>query len=175
MPRNRQTLALTAVLAACVALTACGGSGSPSPSAATAHERSEEQTAETKFQDFAKCLREHGVNAEAVSRPGGAHGLKISPGIAKSPAGVEAADKACARYRPEEQRGTPSPQQKAELDDALQRFAKCMREHGIKVQASASGGIFIHSNPGSGEANPEGPAFKAAQGACRKLLPDGGP
>ncbi len=180
MPRNRQRVATTALLAGTLIATTgllvgCGGPGSPPASSAAAAERSQEQRAETKFQDFARCLREHGVDAEALNRPGGGHGLKISPGAAGTPAAVEAAERACARFRPEEQRGSPSPQQNAELDDAVQRFAKCMREHGIKVKANGSGGILIQAGGRSSEPNPESPAFKAAQSACRKLLPGGGP
>jgi hypothetical protein len=53
-----------------------------------------------------------------------------------------------------------------------------MREHGIKVEASANGGairIGIHGRRGAGEPNPESPAFQQAQAACQKLLPGGGP
>ncbi len=172
--RALRALSLAAPVA-CGLLAACGGSGSPPASNAAVKEQSQEQNAETKFAAFARCLREHGVNAEAQSRPGGGHGLKISPGKASGPAAMEAAEKACARYRPEEQRGSPSPQQKVELQEATQKFAKCMREHGIEVEARASGGILIHVRPGGGGPNPESPAFKKAQGACHGLLPGGGP
>lgn len=162
----------SAIAATALTLAACGGSDSPSNAAAT--ERSQEQQAETKFADFAKCLREHGVNAEAVSHGGGGHGLKVSPGSG-GPAAMEGAEKACARYRPAPQKVNLSPQQKVENEEAVQRFAKCMREHGIKVQASANGGqiaIHAHGTPGSaGAPNPESPAFQKAQSTCQKLLP----
>ena len=175
-PVRRFPLAALAALLAGGLLAACGGSGSPSASNAVAKEQSQEQKAETKFTDFARCLREHGIEAEAISHPGGGHGLKIGAGkTGEGPAAMEAAEKACARYKPAEQRGTPSPQQKVELEETVQKFAKCMREHGIKVEAGASGGIFIHARPGSGAPNPESPAFKKAQSACHGLLPDGGP
>ena len=89
-------------------LAACGGSGSPSATDAAAREQATEQQAEAKFQDFARCLREHGVDAEAISHPGGGHGLKVGPGSSGA-SGMEAAERACVRYRPEEQRGNPSP------------------------------------------------------------------
>jgi hypothetical protein len=118
------------------------------------------------------------MNAEAVSHSGGGHGLKISPGSAgNSPAAMEAAEKACARYRPPDQRVNLSPQQKVEQEEAVQKFAKCMREHGVKVETSATGGavrITAHGKPGSGQPNPESPAFQQAQSACQKLLPQGG-
>ncbi len=157
-------------------LAACGGSGSPSATDAAAREQATEQQAEAKFQDFARCLREHGVDAEAISHPGGGHGLKVGPGSSGA-SGMEAAERACVRYRPEEQRGNPSPQQKVELEEQVQKFAKCMRQHGIRVEASASGTIriAIHGRPGSGAPNPASPTFEQAQSACQKLLPGGGP
>ena len=88
---------------------------------------------------------------------------------------MEAAEKACARYRPEPQKVNLSPQQKVEQEEAVQKFAKCMREHGIKLEASAQGGgvqIRIHAHPGAeGGPNPESPAFQSAQQACQNLLP----
>jgi hypothetical protein len=166
-------IAVLGAIAVSVSLAACGGS-SPASSAAS-NEQSKE---EAKFADFAKCLREHGVNAEALSRPGGAHGLKVSPGSG-GPQQFEAAQKACQRYQPKPQKANLSPQQKVEREEAVQKFAKCMREHGIKVQASAEGAgiqIRLHGHPGeAGAPNPESPAFQAAQKACSGLLPGGGP
>jgi hypothetical protein len=171
--RLPRLLAIPAVVAAGVLLVACGGSDPPSNSAAG--ENGQEQKAETKLADFAKCMREHGVNAETASMPGGGQGLKVSPGKAgASPGAMEAAQKACARYRPEQKRVNLSPQQKVELQEAVQRFAKCMREHGIKVETSTAGGgvsISVHRGAGSGGPNPESPVFKEAQSACQKLLP----
>ncbi len=166
-------LTVLCLAAASLLLAACGGS---SPTNSASAEASREQKAETKFADFAKCLREHGVNAEAISHPGGGHGLKVSPGQAGGgPAAMEAAEKACARYRPAPKQVNLSPQQKVEQEEAVQKFAKCMREHGIKVEASAQGGgvqIKIHAHPGAeGGPNPESPAFQSAQQACQKLLP----
>lgn len=170
-------LAVPVALASCLLLAACGGSDSPS--SAASKEAASEQKAETENADFAKCMREHGVNAEAVSGPNGGHGLKVSPGSAgSSPAAMEAAEKACAKYRPEPKKVNLSPQQKVENEEDVRKFAKCMREHGIKVEASTSGGgaeirIGIHSHGGAGEPNPESPGFQQAQSACQKLLPKG--
>jgi hypothetical protein len=161
----------TALAVAGVLLAGCGGS---TPSNAAEKEQSNEQQAEAKFADFAKCLREHGVNAEAQSRPGGAHGLRVSPGSG-GPQQAEAAQKACKRYQPAPQKVNLSPQQKVEREEAVRKFAKCMREHGIKVEASTQGGgiqIRIHAHPGEeGAPNPESPAFQRSQSACQKLLP----
>jgi hypothetical protein len=168
--RPLRALALVSVtLLAGGLLTACGGSGSPSATNAAASE----QAQEVKFQDFAKCLREHGINAETAAMPGGGHGLKISPGSAHGPAAFEAAQNACARYRPEQKNVNLSPQQKVELEEHVQKFAKCMREHGIRVETSTAGGgvhMTMHHS-GEGAANPESPGFQRAQSACQQLLP----
>jgi hypothetical protein len=160
-------LAALAVIAASLLLTACGGSSSPSTSSAA-----KEQQAEVKFADFAKCLREHGIEAETATGPGGeGHGLRIKG--AGGPAKMEAAQKACKKYQPEPQKLNLSPQEKVERAEAVEKFAKCMREHGIEVHASSSEGrvsIQIHGKPGAGP-NPESPAFQKAQSSCQKLLP----
>jgi len=172
---RRWGLAVPAVVVAAALLAACGGSDSPSASNAASKEQAAEQKAETRLADFAKCMREHGVNAETASGPGGGHGLKISGGSG-GPAAMEAAQKACARYRPEPKKVNLSPQQKVEQEEGVDKFARCMREHGIKVEASTAGGgvqIRIHSSgsSGSGEPNPESPGFQKAQSTCQKLLP----
>jgi hypothetical protein len=168
-------VAVPAALAACVLLAACGGSGTPSASNAAAKEQSDARSAESKFQDFARCLREHGIHAEALSRPGGGHGIKVGVGSGDGgPAAMEAAEKACARYRPKEaQKGNEPPQVRVEHEEQTRRFAKCMREHGIPMEAGASGGIFFKGQPGTG-LSPESAGFQAAQRTCQKLLPGGG-
>jgi hypothetical protein len=169
MPR-RPAPALLAILggiAAAAILAACGGSSSPSTSSAAS-----EQQAEVKFADFAKCLREHGIEAATATAPGSqGRGLKIK---GANPAKMEAAQTACKKYQPEQQKLNLSPQEKVERAEAVEKFAKCMREHGIEVHASSSEGrvsIQIHGKPGGGGPNPESPAFQNAQQSCQKLLP----
>lgn len=149
-------------------LSGCGGS-SPSQSAA-----SKEAQAETRLADFAKCMREHGFDAEVATLPTGGRGLRIRPGSAHGPGASEAAQGACARYQPEAQHVSLSPQQRVEREESVRRFAQCMRAHGIQVEASTKNGnlqILLHGHPGSGGPNPESPAFQRVQGACQKLLP----
>jgi hypothetical protein len=163
----QRLLALPAVLATSALLSACGGS-SPDQNVA-AKEQAQEQKAETKFADFAKCLREHGVNAEAVSRPGGGHGLKVSPGKA-GPAATEATQKDCARYRPEPQEVSVSPQQKIEQEEVARKWGKCMREHGVEVEVEVHGNAsrarLVSPTKGAPPSNPESPAFQKAAGVC---------
>lgn len=60
--------------------------------------------------------------------------------------------------------------------DAL-AFSRCMRAHGLTNfpdPNTRGGGINLQISPGSG-ISPFSPTFKAAQAACHKLLPGGGP
>jgi hypothetical protein len=161
-------LAVLCVAAASLLLAACGGSSPSSTSSAAS-----EQQAEVKLADFARCLREHGINATAATAPGGeGHMLRVKG--AGGPAKMEAAQKACKKYQPEPQKLNLSPQEKVEHAEAVEKFAKCMREHGIEVHASSAEGrisIQIHGKPGGGGPNPESPAFQKAQSSCQKLLP----
>jgi hypothetical protein len=160
-------LAVVCVTSASLLLTACGGSSPSSTSSAA-----KEQQAELKNADFARCLREHGIEATAVTGPGGeGHGLQIKG--AGGPAKMEAAQKACKKYQPEPQKLNLSPQEKVERAEAVEKFARCMRAHGVEVHASSSEGrvrIGIGGKPGAGF-NPESPAFRKAQSACQGLLP----
>jgi hypothetical protein len=172
--RPQRLLTLLAVAGAGMLLLACGGS-KPGASAA-AREQASEHEAEVKLARFARCLREHGVDATASTGPGGhGFGLKVS-GKAGSggPQAMDAAQRACSRYQPQPKKVNLSPQEKVQHEEAVLKFAKCMREHGIDVHASAPEGriqIQIKGGPGSGGPNPESPAFQAAQTACQKLLP----
>jgi hypothetical protein len=162
-------LATLGMIVAALALAACGGSSSSPTDSST---QASEQQAEVKLADFARCLREHGIDATTATGPGGeGHGLQIKG--AGGPEKMEAAQKACKKYQPEPQKLNLSPQEKVERAEAVEKFAKCMREHGIEVHASSSEGrvsIQIHGKPGAGP-NPESPAFQKAQQSCQRLLP----
>ena len=166
-PRRQRWLVLASLLAPVLLLSACGGSSTDPTSSAAA-----EQQAEVKDADFARCMREHGIEATAVTGPGGeGHGLQIKG--SGGPAKMEAAQKACKQYQPEPQKLNLTPQEKVERAEAVEKFARCMREHGIEVHASSSEGrvaIGIGGKPGAGP-NPESPAFQKAQSACQGLLP----
>jgi pyruvate/2-oxoglutarate dehydrogenase complex dihydrolipoamide acyltransferase (E2) component len=124
-------------------------------------------------------MREHGVHVEQ-STAGGP--TRIRGGTKESGPSLhtlEAAQRACNKYSPgaaAEAKLTPA--QKVAQEEAVQKFAKCMREHGIELEAhssTAGGGlairIGIHHQAGEGGPNPSSPAFQAAQKACQSLLP----
>lgn len=159
-----RSVAVLGAVAASLVLAACGGSGSSTNSVASAEKNREQQ-----FLKLSKCLREHGIN---VSTPTGGGAIKIQGGIGSiSPQTAEAARAACKKYAPAENQNL-TPQQRVEREEAVQKFAKCMREHGINVHAESKGGqIAIQARAGAGGPNPESPAFEAAQKACQSYLP----
>ena len=163
---GRRSVAVLGALATSVLLAACGGSGTSTNSVA-----SSEKTREQQFLKLSKCLREHGIN---VPTPTGGGPIKVQGGVGSiSPQTFEAARNACKKYAPAANQNL-TPQQRVEREEAVQKFAKCMREHGIKVEAKTSGGaiaIGIHRHASEGGPNPESPAFEAAQKACQSYLP----
>jgi hypothetical protein len=156
MPLPTKPFLLVPCALASLALAACGGSGSKTTDSTS--QANEQQTL-----NFTRCMREHGVN---ISTPNGAGGPINVTGT--SPQVMEAAQKACSRYRPQGGPEKLSPAERAAREDAVQSFARCMRSHGVEVQAQTQGGavrIAVHANA------KENPAFQAAQKACEGYLP----
>jgi len=159
-----RSLAILGAAAAVLVLSACGGGTSTNSVAAS------EKSREQQFLKLSKCLREHGIN---VSTPTGGGPIKVQGAGNVTRQTIEGARSACKKYAPA-QNDKLTPQQRVEREEAVQKFAKCMREHGIKVEAKTSSGaiaIGIHPHAGEGGPNPESPAFEAAQKACQSYLP----
>lgn len=122
---------------------------------------------------FAKCLREHGVNAEAGKGQGGkGFGLSIKagpgqpgPGRGGPPPAFQAAARACQRYRPKPLFESLSPAEKAKLAQKALEFARCMRSHGVEVPDPGSSGVLELKN-----IDPRGAAFETAQKTCQHLM-----
>jgi hypothetical protein len=148
-----------------VVLAACGSS--------TPKATGNRQDGEEKFVQFARCLREHGVNVTTSTGGPGRGGLRIN---GTNPNAMQAAQNACKRYQPSAGNEKLTPQEKVEREEQVRRFARCMREHGINVHASTAGGGVQIGIEGHGNGpNPESPSFQAGQTACQKLLPQKGP
>lgn len=165
---------LPAAIGCCLALAACGGSGSGDPSG----EASGRQGAEQQAVKFAKCLREHGVDAETGTGPNGrGFSMKINAGggHAGGPAGenaksggpppaVQRAMNACKKYRPAPKQLNLSPAEKAEQAKKALEFARCMRSHGVPVPDPGPSGALELNN-----IDPQSATFEAAQKACQHL------
>jgi hypothetical protein len=82
------------------------------------------------------------------------------------------AQKACQKYMPE-----PSAAEKAEAYKNGLKYAKCMRDNGVKdfPDPSKDGGIQLQAGKDGG-LDPESPVFKKAQQACQSIMggPNGG-
>jgi hypothetical protein len=68
------------------------------------------------------------------------------------------------------------PPSKQDARQAALAFARCMRQHGIDMPDPQFSGnkITQELKGGPGSKGPDDPAFKAAQQACSKYLPNGG-
>ena len=165
-----RTTTAAAALSACAAisLSACGGSDSASGADAQAK-------AEQAQLKFAQCMRRHGVDVPDPKPDRKGPGLvRIGKGI--SPQVMQRADAACRRYL---QAAMPklSAAERAELRDQAVKFARCMRQHGVDMpDPEVSGGGFrmtLRRGQGGngGNLNPDSPAFKDAQEACKAFQP----
>ena len=163
---------LTGTLAG-LAMTAaaCGG-------AASAGDTSTDKNPEDARLEFTQCLREHGVE---VDDPEGGGNFKIGIGPARGgavdeegdPASDEfqAAMEACEERLPKMGEEL-TPEERAELEDAMLEFAKCMREHGVDLpDPGDGGGGIVKIAPGSGADGPDDPEFQEAEKACEDKLP----
>ena len=156
---------IPAVLA--LALAACAGD--PSSGGDNTADR------ETKMQDaaldYARCMREHGVDMPDPKMDGGGIRMTSPKGVAPSKMG--AADKACRKYLEAVKPPEMSEEQQKEFREAALANARCMREHGIDFPDptfGANGEARVRIGRGSG-IDPESAKFKAAQKACESTMP----
>lgn len=147
-----------ALLLACAALALAACGDDEQPAAAQASDEQQLRAAQVKF---AQCMREHGVD---VPDPGNGGELRTQARLPREE--LEAAEKACERYR-KEIRPQLSEEQQAEFKQQALAHSRCMREHGIDLpdpQFTAEGGAKIELH---GRAfDPDDPDFKAAEKAC---------
>lgn len=176
-------LAVPALLSSLV-LAACGGSSSASPGIASIAGDTTTSTSaatpaasaadrEATLMKASQCMRDNGiadfpdpvVDSNGNARPG--QGLRD---LDRNDPTVKKALDACQQYftaaRPQ---FTPDQQQK--LQDALLKYAKCLRDNGFNMpdpQFGTGGG-----GPGGGafrDINRNDPAFKKADTVCQPLL-----
>jgi hypothetical protein len=117
--------------------------------------------------DFAKCMREHGVDMPDPGS-GGELRLQVTPGTERK---VQEAQQACQHFM-EDAAPRLSEEQEAVMKDALLDFARCMREHGIDMPDPefGKGGIVTQKNRFGRGTDPDDPKFRAAQKACEPIM-----
>ena len=139
-------------------------------------------SAQKLWNEFAACMRQHGVNmADPVLNNDGvpSNGINITAG-GGSQSGAKLATQACQSQLDAATKASgKGPRTASPADQArARRFARCMRAHGvadfpdpqtngggIKIEGGGSGG----SKPS--DLNPDSPVFQKAQKTCGSLLP----
>ncbi len=166
-PRAARAIRLSAVVAmlgACVALAACGGSSSKSNGSAGASTGGAKQ--ETERLKFTQCMREHGVNVPDKD----ISGSNALQGVPQNT--LQAALSACGKYRASSIGSAPSQQN--ELREAVVKYARCLRSNGLNVPEPT--GTSINALATFRQAITElesNPAFQQANSKCKAALPSG--
>lgn len=152
-------------------LAGCGAKGdeaskvasitTPSTTGTANADNSSGKSDDDKMREFAKCMREHGVDMPdpKPGPDGGSLGITLG-GDAAEQGKMEAAQKACKQFLPNG--GEFKPPSPEELDKMRQQ-AKCMREHGVDMpDPDPTGkGATRMGSPGDDPAK-----FEAAAKAC---------
>jgi hypothetical protein len=173
---TRSPLILAAVGAA-LALGACGGSNDNGSGAGN---KSQGDKAFEGALQFAKCMRDHGIDMPDPQRVGSG-GIKqtMKSGPGTDNAKMQAAQKDCQKYMDVGGGRAVSAAEKAKIQNATLAYAKCMRQHGVdmpdpKFSSSGGGTTFQLGGPGKKGGttgpNPDSPAFKQADQACHSKL-----
>ncbi|GAA2112105.1 hypothetical protein [Actinomadura alba] len=176
---RRRKLALPAMIPMLVlGLSACGANGLTG-NAAPQSKKTDEITA---MRNFAKCMRDNGVNmADPVQDGNGGIRIEAKGGKGEGPEKHEAAEAKCRHLQPN---GGEPPKLSAEQLAQAREHSKCMREHGINMpDPDEQGRVMVKrtAEPGSGGKSerlgddPDSQKFKDANKACRHLRPKGGP
>jgi hypothetical protein len=116
--------------------------------------------------EFARCMRENGVDMPDPS-PGG--GLRLQARPDDDPAALERAQEKCRKHLEDVRPPEMSEEDRAEFRERALRFARCMREQGIDMpDPTFEGAGRVRMRAG---ANPEDPAFQTAQEKCERHQP----
>jgi hypothetical protein len=165
MATNRLSLLVVPVAAASLAVAACGG-GDPSASAADTRAKMHDAALQ-----FARCMREHGVNVPDPKPGNGGIMIQGGPGDKSR---MDRAQRACQKYLEKVKPPAPSPEQEREMRENALAHARCMREHGIDFpDPTFQGGGRVTMKFPEG-VDPQSPAFQAAEKACAKYQPKNG-
>jgi hypothetical protein len=192
--RSHRLPVLILLAAGLAAGAACGGSGSGSndgvASIKTANDKkpgsdsdgkdTDKKSPEDAMLDFARCMREHGVDMPDPDTSGGGPGVVTFKAGGAASAGASAgtqldgdtskfqeAHEACKDLMGDVGPINLSPEQQQEMQDKALAFSRCMREHGINMPDPTfdGGGVMMKIDGDSGF-DPSDPKFEEAQKAC---------
>jgi hypothetical protein len=172
-------LALVAVVGLSLLAAACGGGSSGAKVAQVGSTSSTNGSGSSSASSsgnptaYSACMRKHGV--PNFPDPGSTGRIRLDPRkLAESGIDVDSprfkrAARACLRLQPKGARAT-ARQPTAAQQQAMLRFARCMRSHGVPN--------FPDPQPGGAldlaqkVAAPNSPQFKATEHTCRNFVPD---
>ena len=160
---------VAALLAAgALAVAACGDDEAGGASASD-----RESSAREAALDYARCMREHGVDMPDPTFDG--PGIRQTGPQENVPrAKLAAAEESCKKHLDAIEPPELSEEQQQEFRDAALANARCMREHGIESfpdpTFGENGEAQIRIGKGQG-IDPEDPEFREAEKACRGTLP----
>jgi hypothetical protein len=157
-------------VAACGGEDAGGGTGGGNASAAD-----REREAREAALNYARCMREHGVDMpDPTFEEGGTlqRGPTKEDNLPRSK--VREAENACGKYMDEVEPAKLSEEEQQEFREAALANARCMREHGIEnfpdPTFGENGEARVRIDRGDG-VDPEDSDFREAQEACRETMP----
>jgi hypothetical protein len=170
LPAAAAAVLLVLLLAACGSspdaddgVASLGGSSTTETNAAAA---AADQDPEEAALEFAKCMREHGIDVPDPG-PNGEMRLTIGPG---QEAKMKKAKEACGDLL-ENARPRLSEEQQSVMQDAMLAFAKCMREHGIDMPDPEFGeGGRVTQRARRGQLDPDSSKFQEAEEACEPII-----
>jgi hypothetical protein len=175
-------LAIVAVLGLSLLAAACGGGSSGAKVAQVGTTGSTRSSGASNGSGsgnptkFSACMRSHGVSN--FPDPDSKGRIKITSGVSANgqKTGVDVhspqfarARKACDNLLPNG--GRPTAAEQAKEQQAVLKFAQCMRSHGVPKfpDPKAGGAMTLGTKAG---VDPNTPQFQAAQKTCQKLVPD---
>jgi hypothetical protein len=158
---------LTVGLVAVVALTAGACAGGTSAASGTTTTIDPEEA----MLEFARCMREHGVDMPDPGTQGrGRITFGARAGDEEQVEEFEEAQEACRQYLQAAGPGSLDAEDRQKLQDAMVAFARCMRGKGFDVpdpDVSGGGGIIMRARPGQ-RADVDEPGFAEAERQCRR-------
>jgi hypothetical protein len=161
------TRILLAAFAASSLLAACGGEN-PASSGASDGTRGIDAKAKKAMLNYAKCMREHGIDVPDPQFDGG--GVRMTQGKGVDPDKARAAEDACRHFQEEVKPPAMSEEQQTEMRKRALANSKCMRDHGFNMpdpQFDDNGRVTMRIDRKSG-IDPNDPKFQDAAKACQK-------
>jgi hypothetical protein len=178
---KRSALAIGGVVALSLLAAACGGGSSGAKVAqiaTTGNDKSSASSSNSGKGDpraYSACMRSHGVvnfpdpdSNGRIRITGGVDGSGQKLGVDMNTPQAKRAARACQHLQPNGAR--PTAAQQAQMQQAMLKYARCMRSHGVSKfpDPKPGGALVIGSKVG---VDPNTPQFKAGQQACQKLVP----